>query len=285
MTVLKLLTPFDHSRDSAGMVYVYPVVSRRAGGISIGVNLNPNNACNWRCIYCQVPNLTRGTAPDIDLTKLEHELRSFLQEILAGDFMQKNVPVESRRLTDIALSGNGEPTSAREFGQVIEIISKLMAEFELVGKIKLVLITNGSLLHRDYVQDGLRLMANINGEVWFKLDTATAQGMRKTNGTRSSPEKVYERLRIAVALCPTWLQTCMFMLDGKAPSIQEQEAYLDFIAKLGREKLPLKGVLLYGLARPSMQLEAPRLAALPRELMEIFAENIRQLGMECHLNI
>ena len=285
MTASKLLTPFDHSRDSAGMAYVYPVVSRRAGGISIGVNLNPNNACNWRCIYCQVPNLTRGAAPEIDLAKLEHELRSFLHEVLFGDFMRENVPVEARRLNDIALSGNGEPTSAREFSQVIEIISKLMVAFGLAGKIKLVLITNGSLLHRGYVQQGLQLMANVNGEVWFKLDTATAQGMRKTNGTRSSPEKVYERLRTAVALCPTWLQTCMFMLDGKPPSLQEQEAYLDFIAKVGREKLPLKGVLLYGLARPSMQPEAPRLAALPREWMEIFAEKIRKLGAECSLNV
>ena len=45
-----LLDSTDHSRDSAGMTYVYPVVSRRAGGVSIGMNLNPNNACNWRCI-------------------------------------------------------------------------------------------------------------------------------------------------------------------------------------------------------------------------------------------
>ena len=75
------------------------------------------------------------------------------------------------------------------------------------------------------------------------------------------------------------------MLDGKAPSIQEQEAYLDFIAKLVREKLPLKGVLLYGLARPSMQVEAPRLESLPQEWMETFAEKIRKLGMECHLNV
>ena len=285
VTVPKLLTPFDHSRDSAGMVYVYPVVSRRAGGISIGVNLNPNNACNWRCIYCQVPNLTRGTAPEIDLAKLEHELRSFLQKVVFGDFMQENVPVEARRLNDIALSGNGEPTSAREFTQVIEIISKLMAEFELVGKIKLVLITNGSLLHRENVQDGLRLMANVNGEVWFKLDRAAAQGIRKTNGTKSSPVKVFERLRTSITLCPTWLQTCMFMLDGESPSIQEQQAYLDFIAHVRREKLALKGVLLYGLARPSMQVEAPRLAALPQEWMEIFAEKIRKLGIECHLNV
>ncbi|MBS0311602.1 MAG: radical SAM protein, partial [Proteobacteria bacterium] len=54
------LTSTNHDRDSAGMTYVYPVVSRRAGGVSVGINLNPNNACNWACVYCQVPNLTRG---------------------------------------------------------------------------------------------------------------------------------------------------------------------------------------------------------------------------------
>jgi wyosine [tRNA(Phe)-imidazoG37] synthetase (radical SAM superfamily) len=54
------LTVADHDRGSAGLTYVYPVVSRRAGGVSVGINLNVNNACNWRCIYCQVPGLTRG---------------------------------------------------------------------------------------------------------------------------------------------------------------------------------------------------------------------------------
>ncbi|MCG8997432.1 radical SAM protein, partial [Laribacter hongkongensis] len=58
------LTPHDHSRNSAGFQYVYPVLSRRAGGVSVGINLNPNQACNWRCIYCQVPGLVRSQAPD-----------------------------------------------------------------------------------------------------------------------------------------------------------------------------------------------------------------------------
>ena len=107
------LSPRNHDRDSAGMTYVYPVVSRRAGGVSVGINLNPNNACNWACVYCQVPNLTRGTAPDIDLAQLEAELRAMLDDILHGDFMRSRVPEGARRLNDIALSGNGEPTSAR----------------------------------------------------------------------------------------------------------------------------------------------------------------------------
>ena len=60
-----MLNVSDHSRDSAGLKYIYPVVSRRAGGVSLGINLNVNNACNWRCVYCQVPGLTRGGPPPV----------------------------------------------------------------------------------------------------------------------------------------------------------------------------------------------------------------------------
>lgn len=276
---INVLSTIDHSRDSADMTYVYPVVSRRAGGVSVGVNLNPNNACNWHCVYCQVPGLTRGGPPEIDLHKLEEELRSFLREMLHGDFMEKRVPPEARRINDIALSGNGEPTSAKEFPEVIAVIGKLMDEFKLIGKIKLVLITNGSLVHRGYVQQGLKQMAALNGEVWFKVDSATPEGMRRINGTRISLQRVRENLRTAASLCPVWLQTCVFAMDGKPPSGQERKAYLGFIKGLIADNVPLKGVLLYGLARPSMQPEAARLAALPKEWLDSYAEEIGKLGV------
>jgi hypothetical protein len=75
-----MLTTIDHRRDSAGLLYVYPVISRRAGGVSVGINLNTNNACNWACVYCQVDNLTRGGPPPIDLDLLESELKGFLDD-------------------------------------------------------------------------------------------------------------------------------------------------------------------------------------------------------------
>jgi hypothetical protein len=120
-----LLKTEDHSRDSAGMRHVYPVISRRAGGVSVGINLNPNNACNWRCIYCQVPDLTRGGPPPLDLALLERELDGFLRAAVAGDFMATRVPAGSRRLVDLAFSGNGEPTSAREFPAAVEIAARV----------------------------------------------------------------------------------------------------------------------------------------------------------------
>ncbi|HUX30910.1 MAG TPA: radical SAM protein [Thiobacillus sp.] len=274
------LTPINHDRDSAGMTYVYPVVSRRAGGVSVGVNLNPNNACNWACVYCQVPGLTRGTAPEIDLAQLEAELRTMLADILHGDFMQTRVPEGARRLNDIALSGNGEPTSARAFPQVIELIGRVMNDFDLVGKIKLVLITNGSLADRPRVQEGIGKMAALNGEVWFKFDSATAAGMRHVNQTRVSPDRQFERLAIAARLCPTWLQTCVFALDGKPLSEAEQAAYLAAVARIRQQSIPVRGVLLYGLARPSMQPQAGRLSALPAGWLEAFAEKIRAAGLQ-----
>ncbi|MBU2642372.1 MAG: radical SAM protein [Gammaproteobacteria bacterium] len=285
MTATTPLTPINHDRDSAGMTYVYPVVSRRAGGVSVGINLNPNNACNWACVYCQVPDLVRGTAPEIDLAQLEAELRALLGDILHGDFMQTRVPEEARRLNDIALSGNGEPTSARAFPQVIELIGRVMAEFDLNGKIKLVLITNGSLIDRPRVRDGLAKMAALNGEVWFKFDSATASGMRATNQTRISPDKQFERLKMAASLCPTWLQTCVFALDDTPPSETEQAAYLAAVTRIREQALPVQGVLLYGLARPSLQPQASRLSALPAEWLNAFAERIRAAGLPVKVSL
>ncbi|OGS95182.1 MAG: radical SAM protein [Gallionellales bacterium RIFCSPLOWO2_12_FULL_57_18] len=280
-----ILSVTNHDRGSAALRYVYPVISRRAGSVSVGINLNPNNACNWRCIYCQVPDLTRGTAPPVDLAVLENELRGFLNELLHGDFMKHRVPEGLQRINDIALSGNGEPTSSAEFAQVIELIARVRGEVALPETVKTVLITNGSLLYRSEVQQGLRAMAKLNGEVWFKLDRASEAGMQLINNTSTGMGKVRDNLVAAIALCPTWLQTCWFALDGKPPSRQDEDDYLEFVSALLRDGHKPQGVLLYGLARPSMQAEAPRLSALPEEHLQAFAGRIGKLGLPIKVSV
>jgi wyosine [tRNA(Phe)-imidazoG37] synthetase (radical SAM superfamily) len=275
------LSVIDHDRDSAGMTYVYPVVSRRARGVSVGINLNVNNACNWRCVYCQVPDLRRGAPPPVDLERLRAELRAMLSDILQGDFMARHVPEDMRQLRDIALSGNGEPTSAPEFPEVIELIAQAMREFNLIGRIKLVLISNGSLAHKARVRQALSRMADLGGEIWFKLDRATAEGMRAVNGTAISPERVVRNLGYASQACPTWLQTCVFALDGQPPEEAEIEAYLDLLRRLRAAATPVRGILLYGLARPSMQPEGSRLGRLPEAWLETLASRIEALGFSC----
>jgi pyruvate-formate lyase-activating enzyme len=273
------LTTTDHDRGAAGLTYVYPVISRRARGVSVGINLNTNNACNWRCIYCQVPGLVRGKAPAIDLEKLRSELRSFLQDVVRGDFMTREVPEDSRRLNDIAFSGNGEPTSSAELGRALEVVASVRAELALGPEVKTILITNGSLVDRPHVVQALERLRALGGEVWFKLDTATREGFQRINATAIDPAAHLARLRRSAALCPTWVQTCVFALDGAPPDATEKAAYLAALGGLVREGVPLAGVLLYGLARPSQQPEAPRLTRLPDAWIEAFGREIGALGL------
>lgn len=269
----------DHSRDSAGLEYVYPVVSRRAGGVSIGINLNPNNACNWRCIYCQVPNLTRGSAPPIDLAQLEQELRTFLRQVYDGDFLLQQVPADARRINDIAISGNGEPTSAARFEAVIERVRDVRNEFPAARTLKIILITNGSLIQRTGVQRGLATLAQAGGEIWFKIDAATKEGMQRINSVAGSPARVLKNLLTATALCPTYIQTCLFATAGAAPSEDERDAYIALLREALARGAALKGVFLYGLARPSLQPEAAQLKALPAVWLEEFGRSVAALGL------
>jgi len=271
-----LLNAEDHSRDSAGMRYVYPVISRRAGGVSVGINLNPNNACNWRCIYCQVPDLHRGGPPPLDLGLLRRELDGFLSWVLTGDFMAARVPDGARQLVDVAFSGNGEPTSAAEFPAAVAVASQVMTAHGLDGTLPIRLITNGSLLDRKAVQAGIAAIGAAAGEVWFKLDAATPAGLSRINGTRVRPDVVARRLACCAGLAPTWVQTCLFRIDGEAPPAQEIESYLALLAPLAPT---LAGVLLYSLARPSQQKEASRLGRMEAAWLEDVARRLRRLGL------
>jgi wyosine [tRNA(Phe)-imidazoG37] synthetase (radical SAM superfamily) len=276
-----MLTVSDHSRDVAGFTYVYPVISRRTNGLSIGINLNPNNACNWRCIYCQVPDLKRGSAPTINLQILRTELLSLLDDVQHGDFYERfEVPHHQRQIRDIAISGNGEPTSAREFSDVVVLLGQVAQQASLLGKINIVLITNGSLMHQAQVQIGLSTLAQLGGEVWFKLDRATDSGLHEINNAAFSVERLQQNLGIAVKHCSLWIQTCLFALDGQSPSVADWQVYLSMLKVFKDEEHQPLGVLLYGLARQSLQPEALRLERLSEVKMEHYAETIRTLGYE-----
>jgi wyosine [tRNA(Phe)-imidazoG37] synthetase (radical SAM superfamily) len=258
------------------MQYVYPVVSRRAAGVSIGVNLNPNNACNWRCVYCQVPNLKRGGPPPLNLSLLEEELVRFLKWAVQGDFLATRVSQGARRLVDIAFSGNGEPTSAPEFSDAVACVEGVLNDSGLSDKLPMRLITNGSLLDRKSVQAGIARLGRASGEVWFKMDATTTEGLARINGTRMQPATLVRRLSLCSKLAPTWVQTCVFSFDGKLPSASEWQHYLEFLAPLADT---LAGVHLYSLARPSFQREAARLGRLTGRDLELIAQQIRASGL------
>lgn len=271
------LTVHNHDRDAAGLRYVYPVVSRRAGGVSVGINLNPNNACNWRCIYCQVPDLQRGAAPDIDLDLLVRELDGFLRELTEGDYLARNVEESMRRVVDVALSGNGESTTARPFDAIVQrILSTTEARLPQLNK---VLITNGSMMQRSEVQRGVAALGEAGGEVWFKLDAGTAAMRAQINGAPSTDAAVRGNLRACAERCRTRIQTCMIAIDGTPLIASERDAYVELLRGELVRGTAVQDVLLYGMARPSLRNEADRLSKVADSELDAFAAQIRGAGI------
>jgi wyosine [tRNA(Phe)-imidazoG37] synthetase (radical SAM superfamily) len=274
------LTTTDHNRDVVGLKYIYPVISRRAGGLSIGINFNSNNACNWRCLYCQVPDLKRGSSPEMDFSLLKKELNYFLNEVLYGDFYQRfNVPKEQQIIKDIAISGNGEPTSLKGFEQAIQFIGECATALDIFPQANFVLITNGSLMHRQEVQQGLKILNNYKSEVWFKLDSATSKGLSLINNTALSPQTQFANLITATNLCKTKLQTCLVNYRNQGLLETEKQTYLLLLKNL-KKQTNLNDIMLYTVARESLQPEATDLKKMPSKIMEAFANEIRAIGFQ-----
>ena len=282
---MSILITNNHSRDIAGLKYIYPVLSRRAGGLSIGVNFNTNNACNWRCIYCQVPDLKIGAAPEMDFQLLEEELRFFLESVLHGDFYQCFQVAEPQRIIkDIAISGNGEPTSLKEFANAVELIGRVATELGVFPVSHYVLITNGSLVHQPKVQAGLKILKAYGGEIWFKLDSATAEGRLSMNNVRQSDQSQLKNLLLATQCCTTKLQICLLDHDKQGLSEKERSAFLNLLTII-KAKASLQQIMLYTIARPSLQPEASHLAPLPIAVLNEFADEIRLLGFDVSVSV
>ncbi len=281
---MKRLSINNHDRKAAGLKYVYPVISRRAGGLSIGVNFNINNACNWRCVYCQVPDLSRGGPPPLNIDVLKTELNEFLDFVLHGDFYQQfDVPEQQRVIKDIAISGNGEPTSLSKFAEAVECIGELADKHSVFPTSHFVLISNGSLMHQQKVQAGLQVLKAYAGEVWFKIDSATEHGREQINDCRLSQQRLFENLSISSQLCKTKIQTCLLNYAHFPWSSAEKIAYLALLKQV-KDEMTVQDILLYTLARPSCQPEAELLQAVSFDELQEFADQIGEMGFNVQVN-
>ena len=156
---------------------------------------------------------------------------------------------------------------------------------DVPDSVKTVLITNGSLMHQEKVIRGVAELAGINGEVWYKIDRATGEGTQLINDTKVIKSRIMSNLEASAKACPTWIQTCFFKMDGLNPSDHDVEAYVELIKEAKVSGIPFKGILLYGLARESLQPESPRLSPLDDGWFKAFANRLRTLGVTVNLSI
>ncbi|HEY6563087.1 MAG TPA: radical SAM protein, partial [Pirellulaceae bacterium] len=203
----------DHHRGFAENRFVYPVLSRRSGGISVGVNLNPDKVCNFDCIYCQVDRTSRSETQFVEMAQLLAELTSTLSLVSSSKIYEDgkfaSTPVALRRLNDIAFSGDGEPTTYRNFDEIIERCAEVKRN--LVGEaVKMVLITNASMFHRPHVCRGLEILDRNQGQIWAKLEAGTEAYFKLVDRTEIPFTRVLENITAAARIRPLVIQA-LFM--------------------------------------------------------------------------
>lgn len=241
-----------HSRHYRDNRFVYPVFSRRSKGISLGVNLNPDKICNFDCIYCQVDRRSEAETDFVDLTAVLDELRHLLEiatngQLYADEPFNRIAP-HMRRLNDIAFSGDGEPTTYRNFDQIIEQVAALKRELGLF-ETKLVLITNASMFHRPVVQRALEIMDRNQGEIWGKLDAGTPDYYQLIDRTKIPFQQILDNLLAASKIRPLVIQSLFMRVNGAPPSQEELDAYCQRLNEIRSQGGQLQLIQVYTVSR------------------------------------
>ena len=227
----------SHPREWENNTWVYPVISRRAGGLSLGVNLNPDHHCSFSCAYCQSGPQEGHKRIPVDIDAVERELRDFLDYYESGEFAKckafENVPAENKLLKDICLSGDGESTIVKEFPEVCRRMREIQKEYTpRLGNFKLRLITNASHIEAPAVQQGLSQLLESDGEIWAKLDAGTEEWFKKMNRSPLHLAKILDNLTKAIKIYPICIQTMICDLQGEIPNEQEIEFYIENLAAI-----------------------------------------------------
>ncbi|MBS0207479.1 MAG: radical SAM protein [Planctomycetes bacterium] len=269
-----------HPRRFEANRFVYPVLSRRSGGVSIGINLNPDKVCNFDCIYCQVNRVEKGETDFVDLPALLAELDEMLDLVTSGALFAEGkwaaTPAPLRRLNDIAFSGDGEPTTHRNFDEVVAAVAERKRTRGL-DQVKLVLITNASMFHRPAVQRGLAILDANQGEIWAKLDAGTESYYRQIERTSIPFQQILDNITAAARVRPLVIQALFMRIDGHGPSAAEQQAFCDRLNEVIAAGGKLSLVQVYTVARPPAERNVSSLS--DAEVDELSALVRRQTGL------
>ncbi|MSU34113.1 MAG: radical SAM protein [Pedosphaera sp.] len=265
----------DHTRVFGDLAYVYPVISRRSRGLSIGINLNPDKKCNFDCVYCEVDRRTPGLAARVDLEQLKDELRWLIRFARDGELGKRpkfnEVPDLTRSIRDLAFSGDGEPTMVSNFDACVRAVIEIR-ELEKLRDAKLVLITDAAGLDKATVKAGLALMDQNNGEIWGKLDAGTPEYFRQVNRSTIPFERILKNLLETSRVRPIVIQSLFLKIHGQAISEGELAAYCERLNAILRDGGKICEVHAYTIARPTPEAWATRLETVE---LNTIAQTIR----------
>ena len=264
----------DHRRELDQNRYVYAVVSRRARGLSIGVNMNPDKACNFDCPYCQVDRSVPGGPAPVDVHVLRSELAGLLERARGGLWSEPpfdSVDPSLRRVADIAFAGDGEPTTPPEFSAAASAAKQ--TRDRLAPGVPLRLLTNATLFHKPKVRSGLAAF----DELWCKLDAGSEAYFALVDGTRLPFRRVLDNLKLVACERPIVIQAMLLAIDGRGPDAAEIAAWVARLREILEGGGRIDHVQVYTVARKPAD---PRFGPLDRARLDEIAAAARAAGLQ-----
>jgi wyosine [tRNA(Phe)-imidazoG37] synthetase (radical SAM superfamily) len=199
--------------------HVYgPVPSRRLGR-SLGVDLVPFKTCSYDCVYCQLGRTTVKTMERKEYVPVEEVLSELREWLRSGEACDT-----------ISLAGSGEPTLHSGIGTLVRAIKGMT-------KIPVAVLTNGSLLWMEEVQEAL-LGADL---VLPSLDAGDAHLFRWVN--RPVEEISFDRMVDGLESFTkrfrgeVWLE--VLLLDGVTAYPAQVEKIAALVRRIGPSRVQL----------------------------------------------
>ena len=270
-------TAFGYPRDFLDNRFVYLVVSPRARGLSVGVNMNPDKRCNFDCVYCEVHRDALAREQHLEVDVMAAELKKTLAFVHEKRLRERpryqNLPDELLALRHVTLSGDGEPTLAPNFIEALHgiIHVRAMGGFPFF---KLVLVTNATGLDQPQVQQGLTFFTE-SDEIWAKLDGGTQAYLNKVDRLDVPLEKILGNILSIARQRPVIIQSLFPAINNEEPPPAEIEQYAERLKELKAAGAQIPLVQIYSATRPTPNSSCGH---LPLKTLSRIAQTVRQVA-------
>jgi len=266
---------FGYPRDFLENHFVYLVISPRANGLAIGVNLNPVVTCNLNCLYCEVDRAQPSLEGGFELNRMVMELKETL-ELARGGWLRQwpryaRLPAELLTVRHVSLSGDGEPTLSPHFVEAVQAVVRLRGT---EGYFKIVLPTNSTALDQAPAQAGLALLRQ-DDEVWAKLDGGTQDYLNRINGSPEPLDKILGNILSVGRQRPVVVQSLFPAINGEEPPIREIVEYAQRLKELKEAGADIPLVQIYSANRPAARLGCSH---LPLRTLSQIAQTVRRVA-------
>lgn len=237
--------------------------------------MNPDAACNFNCVYCEVDRRRGGREQQLDLGVMSEELTHTLRLVNSGGLREhscyRRLPDELLQLRHVTLSGDGEPTLAPNFTAAVQAALHVRA---LGGMpfFKLVLVTNATGLNQSEVKRGLKLLTH-SDEIWAKLDGGTQEYLNRVSGAEVPLETVLDNILKIGRQRPIVIQSLFPAINDEEPPLSEITQYAVRLKELKESGAQISLVQIYSATRPTHN---PACGHLPLRSLSSIAQIVRR---------